>query len=75
MNTVAETPLPGLAPEPCPQSVAAAMAAVVPQLQRPALHRIKDTLVTVYAYGLLGFGVFFPFVLAAWALLFPTARQ
>ena len=75
MNTVADTPLPGLAPEPSPRPVDAAKASVVPNLRKSNLHRIKDTLVAIYAYGLLGFGVFFPFVLAAWAAFFAPAGQ
>jgi hypothetical protein len=75
MNTVAETPLAGLAPEAPQQPAVAAMAAVVPQLRKSTLNRVKDALVTIYAYGLLGFGIFFPFVLAAWAVLFKPAGQ
>ena len=75
MNTVADTPLPGLAPEPALQSAPAAIAAVAPALRKSKLLRIKDILVTIYAYGLLGFGVFFPFVLAAWAAFFMPAGQ
>jgi hypothetical protein len=75
MDTVADTSLPGLAPEPSRQNAAAAIAAAVPDLRESNLHRIKDILVTVYAYGLLGFGLFFPFVLAAWAAFFVPAGQ
>lgn len=75
MNTVADTPLPGLAPEPSTQPAAAVIAAVVPHLRNSTPHRVKDILVTIYAYGLLGFGVFFPFVLAAWAAFFMPAGQ
>ena len=75
MNPVAEPPVQGLAPEPSPQPAIAAAAAVIPQLRKSTLHRIKDILVTIYAYGLLGFGVFFPFVLAAWAVFFMPSGQ
>ena len=75
MTSVADTSLQGLAPEPSLQPTAAAMAAVVPNLRKSNLQRIKDIAVTIYAYGLLGFGLFFPFVLAAWAAFFMPAGQ
>ncbi len=78
MNTMADTPVPGLAPE-LPVQPAAAVAdvaaRVVPTLPRSTRGRIKDTLLTIYAYGLLGFGLFFPLLLAAWHVLFAPATR
>lgn len=76
MNTVADPPVPGLAPElseqPAADSVAAALA---PDLHKWTWHRVKDTLVTIYAFGILGFGLLFPFALAAWFTFIGPAGQ
>ena len=69
MNIQANFPQPGLAPS-LSVNPAAAIAAVVPMPHRSTLHRIKDLLVSIYAYGLLAFGVFFPPLLAAWYMTF-----
>ena len=71
MNTVADTPVPGLASELSVQpAVAALAAAVVPNVREWTMRRLKDTLVAIYAYGLLAFGLLFPLALAAWAAFF-----
>jgi hypothetical protein len=79
MNTLGNSPAPGHLPHPSVEPVIARIAdiaaAVVPAPRASSWHRLKDTLVTIYAYGLLGFGIFFPFILAAWHVLFePAAR-
>lgn len=66
MNTAADAPLPGLAPD---VSVHPA-AAVIHKTRKWTVHRMKDVLITVYAFGLLGFGLLFPFILAAWSMIF-----
>lgn len=76
MNTVADTPVPGLAPElPVQPAAAALAAAVVPNVSKSTMRRVKDTLVAIYAYGLLAFGVLFPLALAAWAAFFGPDAQ
>lgn len=67
MNAVSNIPLPGLAPE-LPLQPASAM----PEHGR-ALRRLKDILVSIYAYGVLLFGLLFPLVLAAWHVMFGPA--
>lgn len=74
MNTLATPPVPGKLPElsvePVIAKVAEIAAAVAPSSPRSTWRKVKDILVIVYAYGLLAFGIFFPFVLAAWTALF-----
>jgi hypothetical protein len=70
MNTVADTPVPGLAPDSVPPAVA-----VAPDARKWTWHRVKDILVTIYAFGLLGFGLLFPFLLAAWSVIFEPVGQ
>ena len=81
MNTLADAPVAGPAPKLAEQPAAALSAVVdlaatvVPELPGSTWHRVKDLLVTIYAYGLLAFGVFFPLLLAAWRGIFePAAR-
>ena len=69
MNTVSNVPLPGLAPE-VPLQPASTVTA---SDQGRVLHRLKDIVVTIYAYGLLLFGLLFPFVLAAWQAMSGSA--
>lgn len=71
MNAVSKLPLPGLAPE---LPLQPAPVAAMPEHGR-MLHRLKDILVSIYAYGLLLFGLLFPFVLAAWHALFGPAAS
>jgi len=59
--------LPELSVEPVIARVAEIAAAVAP---RSTWRKVKDTLIIVYAYGLLAFGILFPFVLAAWTAFF-----
>ena len=66
MNAVSNIPLPGLAPVP-PLSPATVVA--LPEYRR-VLREVKDVLVSIYAYGLLLFGIFFPFAGAAWHVFF-----
>ena len=74
MNTLADTPLPGLVPDPAVQPAAAVSAVTalatetVSKLPVWSFNRAKDLLVTIYAYGLLAFGILFPLLLAAWKL-------
>jgi hypothetical protein len=75
MNTVADTPVPGLAPDSVPPAVAAGAAVVAPDSHQWTWYRLKDILVTIYAFGLLGFGLLFPFLLVAWAVIFEPAGQ
>lgn len=81
MNTTADASLPGPAPELAEKPAAALSAvadlaaSVVPELPGSTWDRVKDVLVTIYAYGLLAFGVFFPLLLAAWRVIIePAAR-
>ena len=81
MNTLTDSPVSGTQPDLSvpPQAAVAAVAeiatVVAPNLRKWNKRRVKDVLVTAYAYGLLGFGVFFPLVLAAWAAFFwPDVR-
>ena len=69
MNAVSNVPLPGLAPVPLlhPTTV------VAPHGFRRALRQLKDILVSIYAYGVLLFGLFFPIVLAVWHAFFGPA--
>lgn len=74
MNTLASNPVPGLAPvSPVKPAVAAGPAVAEPVGFRWTWRRIREILVMVYAYGLLGFGLFFPFLLAAWSLFVKPA--
>ncbi len=66
MNAVSNIPLPGLAPVP-PLHPASVVAQ--PGFRR-ALRKLKDILVSIYAYGVLAFGLFFPIVLATWYVFF-----
>lgn len=76
MSTVADAPVPGLAPEvPVPPAAVIPVATIVPSARRLTARRVKDILVSIYAYGLLAFGVFFPLVLAAWAAFFKPGVQ
>jgi hypothetical protein len=73
MNALANPPVPGLVSDFPVKPVAAVSDAAIEMLPRSSdwtLERIKDVLMTIYALGLLGFGVLFPFVLVAWKLLF-----
>jgi hypothetical protein len=74
MNTLATLPVPGKLPdlsvEPVITRVADMAAAVAPSSMPSTWHKVKDTVVVVYAYGLLAFGILFPFVLAAWTAMF-----
>ncbi|HEY5739923.1 MAG TPA: hypothetical protein VIW27_09365 [Gammaproteobacteria bacterium] len=80
MNTLTDTPVAGrqLDLSVQPRAAAAAVAeiatgiatGVAPQMRKWDSRRVKDLLVMVYAYGLLGFGIFFPLLLAAWAAFF-----
>lgn len=71
MNTVSNIPGPGLAPElPLPP----AAIAFSPEHKR-TLRELKDILITIYAYGLLSFGLFFPFALAAWTAFFGSGPR
>ncbi len=69
MNAVSNIPLPGLAPE-LPLRPATVVAES--ELGR-ALRKLKDILVSIYAYGLLLFGLTFPIVLAVWHAFFGPA--
>lgn len=77
MNTV-NAPMMELTPTPptplaTPLSAVAALASVDPKLPGPwSRERLLDTLTGIYAYGLIGFGMFFPFLLVLWYLLFVT---
>lgn len=81
MNITADAPVPGSVPE-LAEKPAAALSAVadlaatvVPDLPASTWERVKDILVTTYAYGLLAFGIFFPLLLVAWRVIFePAAR-
>jgi hypothetical protein len=79
MNTLAHSPVQGqlsaVSVEPVIAKVADIAAAVVPSPRASAWYRLKDAVVTIYAFGLLGFGIFFPFVLVAWQVLFVPAGQ
>ena len=81
MNNMAVTPVPGPASAPSVQPAAAVSAVaeiaanLVPNLPGSTLSRVKDALVTIYAYGLLAFGIFFPLLLAAWCAVFRPAAQ
>lgn len=78
MNTLATPPVSGLVSEFSAKPVAAvtdAALGLLPESRVGSLRRTKDVLVTIYAYGLLGFGVFFPFLLAAWKLLFGPVAE
>ena len=77
MNTLAETPVASHASDfsfrQTPASLAASAeirALVEPNLRKWNLRRAKHLMVMIYAYGLLAFGVFFPLLLATWAILF-----
>ncbi len=71
MNAVSNAPLPGLAPVP---PLHPATAVTIPEHKR-VLRKLKDILVSIYAYGVLLFGVFFPVVLAVWHTFFGPATQ
>lgn len=64
MNTVSNVPLPGLAPE-----LPLASATVLPEHRR-SLNKLKDLLVSIYAYGVLLFGLLVPVVLGGWYKFF-----
>jgi hypothetical protein len=70
MNILANTPAPGLEPiVSVHPSVANIAATAMPKISETTMHQVKDTLVAIYAYGLLAFGMFFPVVLVAWKLM------
>jgi len=79
MNTLAHSPAAGqlsaVSVEPVIAKVADIAAAVVPSPRASAWCRLKDAVVTIYAYGLLAFGIFFPLMLAIWHLFFGPAAQ
>jgi hypothetical protein len=70
MNTLAHSPVPGqlsaVSVKPVVARVADMAAAVAPSPRGSAWYRLKDAIVTIYAYGLLAFGIFFPLLLAIW---------
>ena len=74
MNTLANSPAPGQLPDlsvqPVIAKVADIAAAVAPRPTSSTWRKLKDSIVIVYAYGLLAFGIFFPFLLAAWTAFF-----
>ena len=76
MNTLTDTPVAGrqldlsVQPRAAAAAVAEIATGVAPQMRKWDSRRVKDLLVMVYAYGLLGFGIFFPLLLAAWAAFF-----
>lgn len=81
MSTLADSPVAGHQPDSSVPSLAAAATVaeiatvVTPNLRKWNRRRIKDILVTTYAYGLLAFGVLFPLLLAAWSAFFwPDSR-
>jgi hypothetical protein len=79
MNTMANSPVAGQVPElsvkPVVASVADIAVAVGLQPSASTWSKVTDTLTTIYAYGLLAFGLFFPLLLAAWHVFFgPAAR-
>lgn len=70
MNILANTPAPGLVPIVSVHHSAANFAATaIPKVSESTMHRVKDTVVTIYAYGLLAFGMLFPVVLVVWKLM------
>ncbi len=69
MNAVSNVPLPGLAPVP---PLHPAIAVTQPGFRR-TLRKLKDILVSIYAYGVLLFGLTFPIVLAVWYTFFGPA--
>ena len=79
MNTLANSPVTGHVPavsvKPVIATVTDIAAAVVPKPRAAAWRKAMDTLVTIYAYGLLGFGLFFPWLLAAWYAVFGSAAH
>jgi len=79
MNTLAHPPVPGQLPaasvEPVIAKVADIAAAVVPSPRASDWDRLKDAIVTIYAYGLLAFGIFFPMLLAIWHMFFGPATR
>jgi hypothetical protein len=79
MNTLAHSPvqeqLSAVSVEPVIAKVADIAAAVMPSPRASAWYRLKDAIVTIYAYGLLAFGIFFPMLLAIWHMFFGPAAQ
>ena len=69
MNTLTDSPVSVQQPDfPArPEVVAEIVTIAAPNLRKWDSRRIKDLLVMIYAYGLLGFGILFPLLLAAWA--------
>ena len=77
MNTLVETPVASHASDysvhqspATPVAITEIKAIVEPNLRKWTPRRVKDLLVTMYAYGLLAFGLLFPLALAAWAAFF-----
>jgi len=79
MNTLANSPVsghePALSVKPVLATVTDIATAVAQQPQASAWHKAMDTLATIYAYGLLGFGLFFPWLLAAWHAFYGSAAH
>ena len=72
MNTLTDSPVSLQLPDfPVqPEAVAEPATIAAPILRKRDLRRLKELLVMTYAYGLLGFGMLFPLLLAAWAAFF-----
>lgn len=68
MNTLTDTPVSVQQPDFPAQPETATIAASNPRMRNS--RRLKELLVMIYAYGLLGFGILFPLLLAAWAAFF-----
>jgi len=71
MNTVSNLPLPGLTPE-IPLQPPAAVVTFQGKLLR---QKLKDILVSIYAYGLLLTGLLAPPLGAAWHVFFGPGAQ
>ena len=72
MNTLTDTPVSVQQPDfPAqPEIVAETATLAAPNPRQRNSRRLKELLVMTYAYGLLGFGILFPLLLAAWAAFF-----
>ncbi len=80
MSTMVGSPVAELSPAPGaetapPLQAAAAVASVLGATQVRPFRRFMDRLVAAYAYGILAFGVFFPFLLMAWYAVFKPATE